>query len=82
MQTQIPQIPLGSQLKWAWAHGKKKARAKNNGAEPIRVFLSEKRTSDSVEDDTEVSGRPGKILRPTPMEVELAAAGTQPRRDQ
>jgi hypothetical protein len=61
---------------------KKKARAKNNGPEPIRVFLFEKRTSDSVEDDTKVSGRPGKILRPTPMEVESAAAGTQPRRDQ
>jgi hypothetical protein len=32
--------------------------------------------------DTEMFGRPGKLLRTTPMEVESAVAGTQPRRDQ
>ena len=35
-----------------------------------------------MNDDMEVIGRPGKILRTTPMEVESAVAGTQPRRDQ
>ncbi|GMY06806.1 hypothetical protein FCV25MIE_02047 [Fagus crenata] len=73
---------LGKSTKIGAGSWKKKARAKNNGPKPIEVVLAEERTCDSMTIDLEVTGRPEKLLRTTPMEVESAAAGAQPRRDQ